>query len=108
DCSGPTGDACDRNSDCDEGEVCTDGTCMPRVETDAGPNADAGRSPLCEDLDRDGHDAPSVDCPTGDDCDDTSNRVRPGVPELCGDGIDNDCDGTVDEPDCDCERGDRL
>jgi len=29
-----------------------------------------------------------------DDCDDASTAVYPGAPETCGDGIDEDCDGT--------------
>lgn len=33
------------------------------------------------------------------DCNDANTQVRPGLPEYCGDGFDNDCDGTVDETD---------
>jgi hypothetical protein len=34
-----------------------------------------------------------------DECDDSNDRVNPGIGELCFDDIDNDCDGEVDE-DC--------
>jgi hypothetical protein len=60
------------------------------------------------DLDGDGHGGAELpqsacDMPTGyaaesDDCDDTDGTVFPDAPERCND-LDDDCDGTVDEPD---------
>ncbi|MCB9742559.1 MAG: VCBS repeat-containing protein [Alphaproteobacteria bacterium] len=32
-----------------------------------------------------------------EDCDDYDASVNPGAPEVCGDGVDNDCDGADDE-----------
>ena len=41
------------------------------------------------DADRDGY---GQDC----DCDDGDYLVYPGSTEICGDGVDNDCDGVID------------
>lgn len=52
-------------------------------------------SDLCLDLDGDGV--------KGDqDCDDTNARVSPNSPEICFDGIDNNCNGAAEEgcPEC--------
>ncbi len=46
--------------------------------------------------------APSGTVDNGDDCDDTDASIYPGAPEVCDDGIDQDCDG-VDET---CPTGD--
>lgn len=43
--------------------------------------------------------------PLCDDCDDADPSVNPGAIELCGDGIDNDCSGSIDDRDVD-EDGD--
>ncbi len=45
----------------------------------------------CIDNDGDGHYAYAPDCLKGDDCDDGDPLVNPGFTEVCGDGIDNDC-----------------
>ena len=51
----------------------------------------------CIDNDNDsyfGYDA--VECPSGDDCNDNNAEINPSAAELC-DGIDNNCNGDVDE-----------
>ncbi len=82
---------------------------------DADPNRFPGNAELC---DPDGHDEdcnpatfgardrdadgyPDAACCNGErcgtDCDDTDPGTHPAVPEVCGDGRDNDCDGATDE-----------
>lgn len=50
-----------------------------------------------QDEDGDGHYNEDL-CDDGYDCDDTRADVYPGAPEVCMDGIDQDCDGIVDGP----------
>lgn len=38
-----------------------------------------------------------VDSTTGRDCDDADTNVNPDAAEVCADGVDNNCDGSIDE-----------
>jgi hypothetical protein len=61
------------------------------------PGAWGGEGAPVEDRDGDGVD-------TTADCDDTDGAVLPGAEEVCGDGVDQDCDG--EDPACDADTGD--
>ena len=90
------------NTDCDDTnaavnpgatEVCTDG-----IDNDCDGDTDCDDSDCIVDADGDGYNAE----PCGNDCDDTNAAVNPGATEIC-DGIDNNCDGQVDEGCCACD-----
>ncbi len=66
--------------------------------------------PTCTDSDADGYGDPAAPpCPHPErDCDDSDSSVHPGIIEalygdsVCSDGLDNDCDGSVDLADSGC------
>ena len=113
-CSQPSGHVAD-SSDCDD----TDASVNPGAteqcngldddcdgDTDEDDAADTAT--WYADADADGYgdlasstdacEAPSGHVANSSDCDDADAAVNPGADELC-DGVDNDCDSTVDEPD---------
>jgi len=49
------------------------------------------------DMDGDGYFDKENICSVGVDCDDNNPNIYSGAPEICGDGIDNNCDEEVDE-----------
>lgn len=101
---------CVTDGDCDESnaeinpgatEICDN------IDNNCDQQVDEGvTTTFFQDSDSDGFGNPLVsqeacEAPTGyitnnTDCDDTTNLVNPGVAEVC-DGIDNNCDGQIDE-----------
>jgi hypothetical protein len=85
---------------CDDGDPCTEdfceaGECRTRIrDADDDGYADAS-CVLCSPED-------PTECVQGDDCDDVSPGVHPGADEICGDGLDNDCDQARDYADPPC------
>jgi hypothetical protein len=115
-CMGGTATSCDDGNDCTD-DACDPGTgrCMhlanQRPCDDANPCTmqDACRNGRCQGvpLDEDGDGFPTMACGYTD-CDDGSTAINPGVFEgpngagVCGDGLDNDCDGMTDGDDPTC------
>src|SRR5690606_34638147 len=71
--------------------------CLDEIDNDCNGRVDAmdpwGCPASCADGDGDGY--PDRSC-GGTDCGDGSAETFPGATEVC-DGIDNDCDGTIDD-----------
>ena len=63
---------------------------IPNVTVIAKQTLDIGTVPFCLDNDGDGY-AQDVDC------NDNNPAINPGAAEVCGDGIDNNCNGETDE-----------
>jgi len=91
-CIDPPGpcDGKEEGAPCDDGDPCTlDDYCSKELCFGDSISPDC----LEDDLDQDGYTV------KGGDCNDKDPSVNPGVKELCKDGVDNNCDGQIDE-DC--------
>lgn len=82
-------------TDCAAGEVCENGNCVPAVtyyiDQDGDLYGDAATTIIAGSMAPNGYVLDSTDC------DDTDAAINPGATEVCGNGIDDNCDGNVDE-----------
>ncbi|NMB74434.1 MAG: S8 family serine peptidase [Myxococcales bacterium] len=88
-CDGQTANGCEADLTSDEANC---GRCG--IECGNGQEC-REKNCLCPDDDGDGYAKP----PCGNDCDDTRQGVHPNTAEICGDQLDNNCDGLTDSDD---------
>jgi cysteine-rich repeat protein len=103
DCALMDPSVCDGVDTCDvDSHLCIGGG----VAVACADDGEACTLEMCDDLlgcvvdkdtnDQDGDGHYTVDC-GGDDCDDTEPEVYTGHSDICGDGLDNDCNGVTDD-----------
>ncbi|MFA6254638.1 MAG: VWA domain-containing protein [Patescibacteria group bacterium] len=82
-CTESIGPECNTDEDCSTGQYCENNEC---------------HDIQCVDADEDTYSVYNeAYCPNGNDCNDSDRGINPGATEVCGDGIDNDCDSNIDE-----------
>lgn len=73
---------CSGDSECESSKSCIEGKCV------------------IDDKDKDGFSSKR-------DCNDNNKRIFPGASEVCDNGIDDNCDGNIDEKPCICLEGEQ-
>ncbi len=74
---------------CSDGTACTIDACVEATHQCTHTVRDA-----------DGDGDPDGNCPGGGDCDDANPNVSSKAKEICGNGIDDNCNGQIDEQPC--------
>jgi hypothetical protein len=85
---------CDTNSDCNDNNSSTQDLCVSPGML----NSSCQNKIICVDKDGDGYNVTGGVCGIVD-CNDNNMNVNPGAIEVCN-GIDDDCDGSIDEGVC--------
>jgi hypothetical protein len=73
------------------------GEYVPLTVNENAVNGHLDHGDYLPDADGDGYSAEGACIGSADDCDDADPDVNPGAEEICGDRIDNNCNGEVDE-----------
>jgi hypothetical protein len=81
-------------------EICDDG-----IDNDCDGAVDEGCDVTCPDLDGDGYQ--DAIC-GGDDCNDSDAAINPGAAEVCGNAVDENCNGASDDTCLTCPDGSLL
>lgn len=119
-CTAPCGYVAN-NTDCNDASNTIYPGAPEIIDNGTDENCNGGETCYC-DADNDGYlpdllcttNSTDFDCtdafegqsgdPTGD-CDDNTLGVNPGVTEICANGVDDDCDLSIDEDDPACQNG---
>ena len=92
----PNGVCCHADADCNDANACTTDSCVAAVCQHAA-------MPSCGPCPDNDHDGYTADYCGGTDCNDFDPLVHPGATEICTGDRDEDCDGTRDLNDLDCQ-----
>jgi hypothetical protein len=84
------GDNIDNNCDGTKDENCGSGPNTYYLDSDGDTYGDSSQTTT-------GSAVPTGYATNGNDCNDNDAAINPAATEICGDGVDNNCDGTADE-----------